>query len=113
MKRLVCIALISAPLCAENLQLWRWSLAAMSAASSADAATSWGWREKNPLYGQHFEARGLAIKAGATGGFEAFELWMRRRHPKATSFLTITNFAATGVWGFAAIHNARLHSQAK
>lgn len=72
-------------------------------AASADAASSWGQYEMNPVLGRgQFGARQLAIKGGVSvGGIYA---WNRlgARHPKV---VTVVNFGMTALLGWAAAHN--------
>jgi len=87
--------------------LWRVSEVVLVAATTADAASSWGRPEINPVLGHQFGARGIAVKAGLMGGVLALQEFSVRRgmNPKAAAAL---NFAGAGVFGYAAIHNTRL-----
>lgn len=80
----------------------------MVAGTTADAASSWGKIEGNPLLGRNvkFGAGSLAIKLGLTAGFLVPQLACRHRLSRRT--LTIVNFGEAGLWAGAAGHNWRV-----
>ncbi len=88
--------------------LYRWSVAAVVSASAADAATSWGLREGNPVLGTRFDGRAVSIKAGMLTGSLLMQRWAMTRHPAMRRVFTWINFGEAGVLGGIAAHNARL-----
>ena len=96
-SRLILI-LLALPLSAQS----RPSVAALIGAHSADVATSWGRREANPIIGDRFGWRGLAIKSATTGGL----LYVQRRTgPRYRKVWTITNYVSAAVITSVAIRN--------
>lgn len=91
--------------------LYRISLISLVGSSAADAATSWGLYEQNRLLANRndrFHVRGLSIKIGLTTGFLTSERAILRSHPRHRKFYTALNFALTGFYAGAAIHNTRI-----
>jgi hypothetical protein len=108
MKRtLLAGLLLAAP--AFSADLLTVSRFAFGAGQVADAVSSIGLEERNPLLrsanGQ-FGFRGMAIKGSIGTAVLVAErgAWFRR-HPRYTAAL---NFAGAGVGAWAAIHNARI-----
>jgi len=93
--------------------VWRISQALLAGADAADAASSWGKHETNPLMrtGQRFGYGSLAIKLGAlTGGVVAQHLILRRA-PYQTPLFASANLGGAVLLGVAAEHN--MHVAAK
>ena len=87
--------------------VWIASIFAMTAATGADAATSWHKREANGLLASSdgtFGAKGLGIKAGLAGGLILPQIIFHKRKDLRPAF-TIGNFAQAGVFTGIAIHN--------
>jgi len=90
-------------------RLYRISQVALIAANSLDIHSSWGRLEANPILtgkGQRFGYRGVAIKAGALGGW----LWwsnrkLRENNQSIHRSVTFVNFAAAGGLGVVIKHN--------
>jgi hypothetical protein len=90
--------------------VWRVSQAVLAGANAADAASSWGKSEANPLLraGQTFSYGSLAVKAGAlTGGLVA-QHYILRKAPNETPLFASTNLAAAAVLGVVAERNMRV-----
>ena len=82
----------------STVKNYRWSLVALSAASTADVASSWGLYELNPVLGNgQFGSRQLAIKAGITAALVGAEALTVRKHPNLRKPFTIVNWTAAGV----------------
>ena len=89
-------------------RLWKTSLAVMAAASAADLLSSLGKRELNPLLrgsDGRFGTRGIAFKAGLTGGAMLSQILLVRKSSYATPYATVANFGMTGLFTSATIHN--------
>jgi hypothetical protein len=90
-----------------NSRVWKLSLLALAGATSADALSSWGKQEGNPLLRSSngtFGLRGLTIKSGLTGG-SFITQYMMRNNPKAQKTFTVLNFAETAMFIALAVHN--------
>jgi hypothetical protein len=87
---------------------YRSSVAAVVAANVADAGTSWGAREANPLLGRTFDGRAAAVKAGVTGAMLMFERTAIRRGYATRRKCTWINWAISGGLGLVAYRNSRL-----
>lgn len=87
--------------------LLKWSIAALLSGNGADAVTSWGRPELNPVLGSQFGKHSAAIKFGAVGGAVAAEVILLRHHPELEKTFAITNLAGAGVLGGVAIRNWR------
>ena len=110
MARIILLALLALPAFALDAALsrsWKISVAAMAAATAADAATSYGRPELNPVLGQQFGGRGIAIKAGVLFGTVWAEHRLLRKHPRFAKPFTIFNFAIAGTHGSVAVVNSR------
>ena len=81
----------------------------MSAATAADAYTSWHRGELNPVLSSNgrFETKAISIKAGALVGMLVMEYKMRR-DPEMRKPMIFMNWASAGLFGTVAAHNARL-----
>lgn len=87
---------------------WAWSAAAFAASAVADAASSRGRYELNPVLrgpDGHFGAKGMAIKFSMTGAILAGQWLLLRKHPGQAQTATWANFGAAGLTGAAAGRN--------
>lgn len=97
-----------------DLRAWKWSLAAMSAAHTADIASSRSAYEANPLLrgadGRIAMGRTVAIKAGLTAGAAAAQWWAIKRWPrsKAARVFAAVNFSVAAGTGAVAARNWRM-----
>ncbi|HXE15365.1 MAG TPA: hypothetical protein VN633_24785 [Bryobacteraceae bacterium] len=88
-------------------KVWIASTVALLAATSLDAASSWGKYEGNPLLRSSngtFGAQGVSLKFAIAGAMLAPQLLFRKNR-RATKFFTITNFAQAGMFTGIAVHN--------
>ncbi len=88
-------------------RVWIASMLAMAAATSMDAASSWGKQEGNSFLASSngtFGAKGLSIKAGIGLGVILPQILLRR-HKDLKSKFAIGNFAEAALFGGLAIHN--------
>ena len=98
-------------------KLYHASVAAVTAASVADVATSIGKYETNPaLRGANgtFGARGIALKAAIAGGSVAIGYLMSRRPRGSVGAATLANFGMAATYGYIAhrnTHFARVSSR--
>lgn len=92
------------------LLFWKLSVAVLVAANAADAVSSHGMIESNPILGRgvYSDARGALLKAGIVGSVILAEHLVIRRHSSAAKPLVIVNLAVAGATGAAAVHNWRL-----
>lgn len=92
----------------QHRRLWKWSMVAIVAATSFDAATSINNPEGNPMLrssnGQ-FGYRGLLLKSALASGTIAFEFHFSKRHGMYKP-LAIFNFVQAGVFAGAASYNS-------
>jgi hypothetical protein len=88
------------------------SVAALGIATFADAYSSRGRVERNPLlqneHGRFSAGRAMMIKSATAAGVVGLELWMMRRHPgpgteRASTF---ANFASAGIFAGVAVYNS-------
>jgi hypothetical protein len=109
MKRLSIFALLSLPLAAQDVphkRLYRWSVVALTAASAADVASSWGKQELNPVLGRGtFGARQTGIKISISAGMLTAQWWAMLRHPELRHGFARSNFIAAGALGGVAVGN--------
>jgi hypothetical protein len=89
------------------------SQALVAGANAADATSSWGKNEANPLVraGQRFSYGSLAIKVVAVGGGLAAQHYVLRRTPEYTPWLASANLAAAAMLGAVAGHNMQVARQ--
>jgi hypothetical protein len=87
--------------------VYRVSQAMLAAANAADAASSWGKNEADPLVrtGQSFNYGSLAIKLGALTAGMAAQHYILRKTPNKTKLFASTNLAAAAMLGLVAEHN--------
>lgn len=111
MKRFLLLALLGVlPTAAESKphRLLRWSWTALAAGSAADAASSWGRVELNPLLGQRFGGRSAAIKFGITGAVIGVQALIVRKHPEFAKPFSIGNAIAASAFVGVSVRNYRL-----
>jgi hypothetical protein len=87
--------------------VWRVSQAMLAGADAADAASSWGKNEANPLVrsGHTFSYGSLAIKLGAMSAGLAAQHYIVSKAPSKTPLFATTNLAAAAMLGIVAEHN--------
>ncbi len=88
-------------------KLWITSSILLLAATSLDAASSWGKYEENPFLRSNdgrFGVKGVSIKLSLAGAMLVPQILFRRNHA-ATKLFTITNLAQTGMYGGIAARN--------
>lgn len=87
--------------------VWRVSQVLLAGADAADAASSWGKTEANPLLhtGSRFSYGSMAIKMGAFAGGLAVQHYILRRAPEQTPVFASANLAAAAALGAVAAHN--------
>jgi hypothetical protein len=89
---------------------WRVSQAMLAGADAADAASSWGKNEMNPLVrvrGQ-FGYGSLAIKLGALAGGLAAQHYILRKAPEQMPLCASANLAMAGLLASVAARNLRV-----
>lgn len=90
---------------------WLLSAAVLVAASFADAHTSLGRSEANPLLrnsrGEFSGARAVALKSTAVGGTLALEICLSRSRPQLRRAGSVVNFASAAALTAAAARNSR------
>lgn len=90
--------------------MWKVSLAALAISAAADALSSYGKRELNPVLSSRdgrFGGRGIAIKSLVTGSAIAGQWFLVRRAPETRRLAAIANFGMAGVFTAASVHNLR------
>jgi hypothetical protein len=88
---------------------WKLSLLALTAAHTADTATSWNKHELNPVLsapGASFGWQSLAIKAAFAGASISIQAVLLHRHPEFARKFAAMNYVQAGVIGGVAIHNS-------
>lgn len=112
---LVAAALVVTAATAEERRphgrLWRWSVVAYSGAVAADAASSWGRPELNPVLrgaDGRFDGRSMLVKGALSGGWLLIQWGAVRANPKLERVFSRINFVAAGATGAVAVRNARL-----
>lgn len=88
-------------------KLWVASLVTLVASNAADAASSWGRMEANPLLASsngRFGAKALSIKFGLTAAVAIPEI-IFRKHADLKRVFALGNFTDSAAFGAAAIHN--------
>lgn len=86
---------------AGSSKLWRLSVAALIASSTADAWSSYGRVEANPLLrspGGRFSAQAIGLKAVIAGGSVAAQWLVLRRRPETAKAAAISNFGMAGLF---------------
>jgi hypothetical protein len=79
----------------------------LAGANAADAASSWGKNELNPVVrtGQTFGYGSLAIKMGALTGAVVAQRYILRKSPNKTPVFASANLAAAALLGVVAKRN--------
>jgi hypothetical protein len=91
---------------------WTWSLAPLVASQAFDAASSYGYRELNPLLADlngGFGAKGVAIKFAVVGALIGAEYLILRKSPRSSRFFAVLNWSGAGVTAGLAVHNYAVH----
>ncbi len=89
------------------------SVAVLGAATFADAFSSRGRVERNPLlqneHGRFSAGRALVIKSTTAAGLVGLEMWMMHRNPGPGTerVSTFTNYVSAGIYGGTAIYNSQ------
>jgi hypothetical protein len=93
--------------------VWRVSQVLLAGADAADAASSWGKHETNPLVrtGQSFGYGSMAIKLGALTSGVVAQHFILRKAPYQTPLFASANLAVAGILGAAAVHNMHVPKQ--
>jgi hypothetical protein len=92
----------------KRSNFWKASLAMLAASSAADAASSWGRLEANPLLRSsngRFGWHGIALKAAIFGGVAGAQYLLLKKNPGAEKWGAATNIVLSGVLTSAAISN--------
>ena len=88
-------------------KLWVASSMLLLAATSLDAASSWGKYEENPFLRSNdgrFGAKGVSIKLSLSGAM-LLPQFLFRKNRTATKLFTLSNFAEAGVYAGIAARN--------
>ena len=91
--------------------LYRWSIATVLAANTADVASSWSQQEANPFVaggGSQFGIRSVAIKTGFVATSLLIQHIALRHRPDLYKKLAWMNFVTSGVLGGVAKSNMDL-----
>jgi hypothetical protein len=87
---------------------WRFAEAAVISGNAADARSSWGRYELNPVLGRGtFGARQAAIKGISLAAILASQEAIARRTPAKAKYFALGNLAGAAVLGGAAWRNER------
>ncbi len=101
----------ASPAKSTSKKVWLLSAAMLVAASLADAHTSLGRPEANPLLrnprGDFSPARAVALKSAAVGGTLALEICLTRSRPELRRASSLVNFGSAAALAAATAHNAR------
>ena len=118
MKRLAVVALVwsmfgaaAAPAETRRGRVWRISVGLLAGAVAADAHSSWGRIEVNPLLrgpDGRFAARGAAVKGSLLGATVLTQYLLLRRAPKAEPYAAAAKFAVASALAGVAAHNYAL-----
>ena len=91
----------------KRMRLWKWSIAMLAAANTADAMTSMGRYELNPVLGAgQFGIRATGVKIGISTATIGVEYLILRRRPEAARKAAWVNFGMAGLTGGIAARNA-------
>lgn len=87
--------------------VWHFSQGLLVGANAADAASSWGKNEGNPLVrsGQRFSYGSMAIKLGMMTGSLVAQHYIARKTPRQIPYFSIANFGVAAALSGAAVHN--------
>jgi hypothetical protein len=107
---LVCASLAAAQDAAPQKKwkrvIFRISQMALAAGNGADAFSSWGRNEINPVFGRgQFGGQQLALKTAIAGGTMLAQEFIARKVPAAKPVLSIANFGMAGYLGWQAKQN--------
>jgi hypothetical protein len=93
--------------------LWHVSQAMLAGANVADAASSWGKTEANPLVrtGVSFSYGSLAIKLGVMSGGLAAQHYVQHKMPAKTPLFASANLATAAMLAVVADHNMHVSRQ--
>lgn len=89
---------------------WIASMFMAAGASSADAATSWGKREGNPLLASSngtFGVKGVSIKAGIAAAVLVPQICLHR-HKELKGVFTAGNLGEAAIFSGVAVHNLNI-----
>jgi hypothetical protein len=105
-----CAGLHAQDLKSRTRRLFSASVAFVSAAAIADAGTSWGKAESNPVLGQsRFGMGQTGIKIGLISAAVGGQYFLLRHHsPHVAAGFAAVNFASAGVLGAIAYHNSTI-----
>lgn len=95
----------------DGRTFYRWSLAAVTAANTADAISSWHLRESNPLLAgsnSYFDSRSVAIKSLFLSASFFIEHWALRHNPTLYRTFAWINVAIAGGLSAVVVHNSSL-----
>jgi len=96
-------------------KVWKISLVVMTSANFADAASSYGKAETNPILASNgqFGRKTLALKVGIVAGLTIAEIVLHHKRPEVERVAALLNFAVAGSFSAAAIHNINIHNLRK
>jgi hypothetical protein len=95
----------------DGRTFYRWSLAAVTAANTADSISSWHRIEANPLLatpGSQFDTKSLMLKSALLGVTILVEHWALRHSPTLYRTFAWVNLTIAGALGGVVAHNASL-----
>jgi hypothetical protein len=90
------------------MRRWKMSVAPVFASQALDVTSSYGMRELNPMLASSdgsFDAKGAAIKLGATAGLLGVEYLIVRKYPRSARAFTKINWSVSTVTTGFAVHN--------
>jgi hypothetical protein len=89
--------------------LFRVSQIALAAGNGADAFSSWGRPEINPILGRgRFGGQQIALKTALVGGSMLAQELIARKAPSVKPALSIVNFGMAGYLGWQSVRNFNL-----
>lgn len=92
----------------QALKAWTRSLAPLVASQALDAASSYGYRELNPMLADRngaFGVKSTVVKFAVVGALIGAEYLVVRRSPRAGRLLAILNWSGAAVTTGLAVHN--------
>lgn len=92
----------------EALKAWTRSLAPLLASQSLDAASSYGYRELNPMLADSngaFGVKSTVVKFAVVGALIGAEYLLVRKSPRAGKLFAILNWSGAAVTTGLAVHN--------
>ncbi|HXM42373.1 MAG TPA: hypothetical protein VN924_14055 [Bryobacteraceae bacterium] len=117
MKRPILIALIALSAAGSNAQAASWrrvlriTQAALLASTAADAASSYGQRELDPVLGRgRYGVRQASLEFGITGAMLAAQQILVHYKPFLAKRLAIVNMVRVGAFTGLAVYNEHLRS---